>query len=254
MTVKQELGTGLTTSAIGYGAMGLAEVYGPVDEADALATLHHVVDSGIDLIDTADVYGAGSNERLIGRLLADRRAEVTLATKFGIVTSAGDYDDHARPQRPRLRRRGLRRQPGPSRHRRDRPLLPPPPRGRSADRGCRRRDGRPRGGGQGAPPGPLRGHRRRAAGRPRRPPDHRSPERVVAVEPRRRASSGSRGRRARCRLRALRAAGARVPDRFDHRRHGPERRLAGRAAPLQRQRPRRRTWPWSRSSAASPAT
>ncbi len=92
LPVRATLGAGLTTSAIGYGAMGLAEVYGPVDEADALATLHHVVDAGIDLIDTSDVYGAGSNERLIGRLLADRRAEVILATKFGIVTSAGDYD------------------------------------------------------------------------------------------------------------------------------------------------------------------
>ncbi len=92
MTVKQELGAGLTTSAIGYGAMGLAEVYGPVGEADALATLHHVVDSGIDLIDTSDVYGAGSNERLIAQLLVDRRDEVTLATKFGIVTSGGDYE------------------------------------------------------------------------------------------------------------------------------------------------------------------
>jgi len=81
------LGAGLTTSAIGYGSMGLAEVYGPVDEADALATLHHVVDSGIDLVDTADVYGDGSNERLVGRLLADRREEVVVATKFGIVTA-----------------------------------------------------------------------------------------------------------------------------------------------------------------------
>jgi len=79
------LGDGLSTSPIGYGAMGLAAVYGPIDDAEALSTLHHVVDAGIDLIDTADVYGAGSNERLIARLLADRREEVTLATKFGIV-------------------------------------------------------------------------------------------------------------------------------------------------------------------------
>ncbi len=82
----RHLGDGLTTAPLGYGAMGLAQVYGAVDETDALATLHHVLDAGIDLIDTADVYGAGSNERLIGRLLADRRDEVTLATKFGIVS------------------------------------------------------------------------------------------------------------------------------------------------------------------------
>lgn len=82
---RTNLGDGLNVSQIGYGAMGLAEVYGPIDETESLATLHHVVDAGIDLIDTSDLYGVGSNERLISRLLADRRDEVTLATKFGIV-------------------------------------------------------------------------------------------------------------------------------------------------------------------------
>jgi aryl-alcohol dehydrogenase-like predicted oxidoreductase len=84
------LGDGLTVSALGYGAMGLADVYGPADEAESLATLHHAVDIGVTLIDTADIYGDGSNERLISRLLADRRDEVTLATKFGIVATDGD--------------------------------------------------------------------------------------------------------------------------------------------------------------------
>jgi aryl-alcohol dehydrogenase-like predicted oxidoreductase len=89
---RTTLGDGLSTTALGYGAMGLAEVYGAVEQDAALATLHHVVDVGIDLIDTADVYGAGSNERLIGRLLADRRDEVVLATKFGIVAEGETYD------------------------------------------------------------------------------------------------------------------------------------------------------------------
>jgi aryl-alcohol dehydrogenase-like predicted oxidoreductase len=79
------LGDGLRVSVLGYGAMGLAEVYGPADEQDSLTTLQHAVDSGVTFIDTADMYGAGSNERLVGRLLADRRSEVTVATKFGIV-------------------------------------------------------------------------------------------------------------------------------------------------------------------------
>ena len=92
MTTTQ-LGDGLTTAPLGYGAMGLAEVYGAIDEADGLATLHHVVDAGIDLVDTADVYGNGTNERLVARLLADRRDEVTLATKFGIVP---EDDTHTR--------------------------------------------------------------------------------------------------------------------------------------------------------------
>ena len=90
-TPRTTLGDGLDTSLLGYGAMGLAQVYGAVDEADALATLHHVVDVGIDLVDTADLYGQGSNERLVGRLLADRREEVTLATKFGIVPEDDTY-------------------------------------------------------------------------------------------------------------------------------------------------------------------
>ncbi|MGC5018554.1 aldo/keto reductase [Micromonospora sp. DT47] len=84
------LGDDLAVSLLGYGAMGLADVYGPADEAESLATLNHAVDAGVTFIDTADLYGAGSNERLIARLLADRRDEVTLATKFGIVTEDGD--------------------------------------------------------------------------------------------------------------------------------------------------------------------
>jgi len=92
---RTTLGQSLDIARLGYGAMGLAEVYGPVAQDEALATLHHVVDRGIDLVDTADVYGGGSNERLVGRLLADRRDEVTLATKFGIVND-GNGDTQMR--------------------------------------------------------------------------------------------------------------------------------------------------------------
>ncbi|WP_407804136.1 aldo/keto reductase, partial [Staphylococcus aureus] len=76
------LAEGLTVSAQGYGAMSVAPVYGPVDPAEALATLHHAVDIGITFIDTANVYGEGSSERAVGELLKDRRDEVQLATKF----------------------------------------------------------------------------------------------------------------------------------------------------------------------------
>jgi aryl-alcohol dehydrogenase-like predicted oxidoreductase len=89
-SARMILGDGLATTPLGYGAMGLSEVYGAADEAESLATLHHVLDVGIDLVDTADVYGGGSNERLVAQLVADRREEVTLATKFGIVAN----DDH----------------------------------------------------------------------------------------------------------------------------------------------------------------
>ena len=78
------LGGGLTVSAIGFGGMALTPVYGAVDDTESLATLHHCLDGGMTFIDTANIYGVGANERLIARLLADRRAEVQLATKFGI--------------------------------------------------------------------------------------------------------------------------------------------------------------------------
>jgi len=78
------LGDGLTVSAIGFGGMALTPVYGEVDDTESLATLHHCLDVGVTFIDTANVYGGGDNERLISRLLAKRRDEVTLATKFGI--------------------------------------------------------------------------------------------------------------------------------------------------------------------------
>jgi aryl-alcohol dehydrogenase-like predicted oxidoreductase len=84
-----------TVSAIGFGAGALA-VYGDVDDAESLATLNRCLDLGVTFIDTADVYGGGSNERLIARLLAGRRDEVTLATKFGI---AGNPADRAAGQR-----------------------------------------------------------------------------------------------------------------------------------------------------------
>jgi len=65
--------------------MGMSEFYGPADDAQSLAVLHHALDIGINFLDTADMYGVGSNERLLSHLLASRRGEVVLATKFGHV-------------------------------------------------------------------------------------------------------------------------------------------------------------------------
>ncbi|MFV0373101.1 aldo/keto reductase [Microbacterium sp.] len=79
------LGDALTVSALGYGAMSLTDIYGPVDDQTALATLTHAVDSGVTFVDTANVYGTGRSERIISRLLATRRDDVTLASKFGIA-------------------------------------------------------------------------------------------------------------------------------------------------------------------------
>src|SRR3954447_18884291 len=81
--------SGITVSAIGLGCWGMSGSYGPADEAESVATLHHALDLGIDLIDTADSYGEdGHNESLIGRALADRRREFALATKTGWVKRA----------------------------------------------------------------------------------------------------------------------------------------------------------------------
>ncbi|TPG37469.1 aldo/keto reductase [Mycolicibacterium hodleri] len=90
MTETVTLGDDLTTSAVGFGAMALTPVYGDVDDAESMATLHRAVDLGVTFIDTANVYGGGANEQLIAGLLADRRDEVTLATKFGIVGNPAD--------------------------------------------------------------------------------------------------------------------------------------------------------------------
>jgi len=88
------LGDGLSVSPLGFGGMALTPVYGDVDPAEALATLHHAVDAGVSFIDTADIYGGGSNEELIARLLRERRGEVQLATKFGLVgTPSTGYSD-----------------------------------------------------------------------------------------------------------------------------------------------------------------
>jgi aryl-alcohol dehydrogenase-like predicted oxidoreductase len=82
--------SGIEVSAIGLGCWGMSGAYGPADEAESFATLHHALDLGVNLIDTADSYGDdGHNESLIGRTLAGRRHEFVLATKTGWVKRVG---------------------------------------------------------------------------------------------------------------------------------------------------------------------
>jgi aryl-alcohol dehydrogenase-like predicted oxidoreductase len=75
----------LEVSALGLGCMGMSEVYGAADETQSLATIHRALDLGVNFLDTADVYGNGHNEELVGRAIKGRRDEVVLATKFGIA-------------------------------------------------------------------------------------------------------------------------------------------------------------------------
>ena len=85
----RQLGTsGLFTSALGLGCMGMSEFYGPGDETESIATIHHAVERGVVFLDTADVYGLGRNEDLVGRAIKDIREKVCLATKFANVRGA----------------------------------------------------------------------------------------------------------------------------------------------------------------------
>jgi aryl-alcohol dehydrogenase-like predicted oxidoreductase len=83
---RRQLGRqGLEVPAIGLGCMGMSDFYGARDEAEAVSTIHRALDLGCGLLDTADMYGVGRNEELIGRAIKGRRDEVVLATKFGNV-------------------------------------------------------------------------------------------------------------------------------------------------------------------------
>ena len=84
ITPQRELGkSGLVVSALGLGCMGMSEFYGPRDDELSIQVIHRSIEMGMNFLDTADMYGMGDNEKLVGRAIRDRREKVVLATKFG---------------------------------------------------------------------------------------------------------------------------------------------------------------------------
>jgi len=99
---SRQLTDGLEVSTIGLGCMGMSQSYGAVDDEESIRTIQRALDLGLSLLDTADAYGKGANETLVGRAIRERRGEVVLATKFGLVPNPGGgtaTDVDARPER-----------------------------------------------------------------------------------------------------------------------------------------------------------
>ncbi len=86
-------GQGLVTSSLGLGCMGMSEFYGPGNDQESIRIINQAIDSGLTFLDTADMYGPYLNEELVGKATKDRRNEVTIATKFGIIRDSSRPND-----------------------------------------------------------------------------------------------------------------------------------------------------------------
>src|SRR6187200_1615392 len=102
MRLRKLGAAGPFVSSIGLGCMGRSQSYGKGDDDESIRTLHRALDLGITLIDTADAYGKGANETLVGQAVRSRRGEVVVASKFGLVPPPGGgpaTEVDARPER-----------------------------------------------------------------------------------------------------------------------------------------------------------
>jgi aryl-alcohol dehydrogenase-like predicted oxidoreductase len=97
----RKLGERLEVGAIGLGCMTMTSIYGPADDQESIRTIRRAVELGVTLIDTSDIYGNGSNERLVGQALKGIRERVVLATKFGNIRTGGKPDVDGRPEHVR---------------------------------------------------------------------------------------------------------------------------------------------------------
>ena len=204
----------LEVSALGLGCMGMSDFYVGGSEAESIETIHHALELGVTFLDTADMYGRGANEELVGRALKGKRDDVVLATKFGIVRGADGAVTgvDGRPEYVRqacdasLKRLGVDTIDLYYQHRVD---------PNDADRGDGRRHGRAGARRQGAPHRSVGGvggnHPPRAQGASDRGPA----ERVLAVDARAGGRDSRHRARAGHRLRRLQSARARLPHRAD---------------------------------------